>query len=66
MNRRKLSAPLYALHICRLTDVSVSKSLHHYIYEQNQCQVEAKNSVPYRWAPGTDGASGATGYFGSL
>jgi hypothetical protein len=28
--------------------------------------VEAKNFVPYSWAPGTKGASGATGYFGSL
>jgi hypothetical protein len=25
-------------------------------------RVEAKNFVPYIWAPGTEGASGATGY----
>ena len=26
-------------------------------------RVEAKNSAHYRWAPGTEGASGATDYF---
>ena len=30
------------------------------------CQVEAESSAPYAWAPGAKGASGATGYFGSL
>src|SRR5215213_11626739 len=29
---------------------------------QNLGLVEAKNFVPYIWAPGTEGASGATGY----
>jgi hypothetical protein len=33
---------------------------------QNLGLVEAKNFVPYIWAPGTEGASGATGYFGSI
>ena len=28
--------------------------------------VEVQNFVPYIWAPGAEGASGATGYFGSL
>src|SRR5215207_709738 len=28
--------------------------------------VEAQNFVPYIWAPGAEGASGATGYKGSL
>ena len=28
--------------------------------------VEAQNFVPSIWAPGTEGASGATGYFGSM
>jgi hypothetical protein len=32
---------------------------------QNLGLVEAKNFVPYVWAPGAKGASGATGYFGS-
>jgi hypothetical protein len=31
---------------------------------QNLSLVEAKNFVPYIWAPGTKGASGATGYLG--
>lgn len=33
---------------------------------QNQCQVEARISTPCKWVPGVEGASGATGYEGSL
>jgi hypothetical protein len=29
---------------------------------ENLSLVEAQNFVPYIWAPGTEGASGATGY----
>ena len=34
--------------------------------DKNLGLVEAQNFVPYIWAPGTEGASGATGYFGSM
>ena len=34
--------------------------------ERQRANVEAKNSVPQMWVPGADGASGATGYEGSL
>jgi hypothetical protein len=34
--------------------------------EQQLADVEAKNSVSYRWVPETWGASGTTGYVGSL
>jgi len=34
--------------------------------DKNLSLVEAKNFVPYIWARGAEGASGATGYFGSL
>src|SRR5215213_1798338 len=34
--------------------------------DKNLGLVEAQNFVPYIWAPGAEGASGATGYKGSL
>jgi hypothetical protein len=34
--------------------------------EQQLAYVEAENSVLLRWVPGADGASGATGYEGSI
>ena len=34
--------------------------------DKNLGLVEAQNFVPYIWAPGAEGASGATGYSGSL
>jgi hypothetical protein len=33
--------------------------------DKNLGLVEAQNFVPSIWAPGAEGASGATGYFGS-
>jgi hypothetical protein len=33
--------------------------------DKNLGLVEAQNLVPSIWAPGAEGASGATGYFGS-
>ena len=48
---------------------STECSVHYYsivAVDKNLGLVEAKNFVPYIWAPGAEGASGATGYFGSL
>src|SRR5215211_7890737 len=49
--RHDLSALLYAQRICHLADVTASECLHYYVCGQNQCQVEAKSSAPYGWAP---------------
>jgi hypothetical protein len=48
---------------------STECSVHYYsivAVDKNLGLVDAKSSAPYRWAPGAEGASGATGYFGSL
>ena len=48
---------------------STKCSVHYYsivAVDKNLGLVEAQNFVPYIWAPGTEGGSGATGYFGSL